>query len=660
VRTDKPLHDLLVRGIPKNNPPINLDAWRKLIKNSKPRVLEYFQQAPEIENVLARVPKDLDEAEKVASTLRYKRANENPELAKLGIEYKLSEDHFNRCLEVKPKQKDNLPNVTIDGVIVNEAGYHFVKLPIDDPRAYILGHITNCCQSIGGHSEKCVIDGITRANNGFYVLLKAANKGAPKSPFLNGKIDYDNYEIVGQGYAWLSKWGNLTFDSFENLTPSVGDAVIAKILPEFAKAVTREEKSEILRVTIGVGGKTPKELQKVKIDPPEKIIEGEQYGDSALQSLIYHNQERADQISKELKKKCDNKFPFNPEIKMEEAEFLYSNMISVKRARLLDQLLFEGDQSGFWKEVIKNNDDLSNLTKLDKEHGEFFWQVLIFLKNNNALTQETYNKLIDNIKEFGHILDSLSMLDNNNFLSKENCKIILSLSKYSFYLCCELKNLEKAGLLNKENLEMLFKYYSEYLVPRADDLAYYTIPRMADMSAALVKLNAKNILTDKIRGALLIFPESIMCLANFFIDLSNRKILNDETMRMILQQPIRGEAFISSVLYNIKEKDVQTTQQLSIIINEAVRNDIIVGKLQELYYASDQNNPEVIKFKKCYDNSYNGNLKKAILKSFPLPGFFGLFQKSSEFTSKLHKILNDEAIYKTKVSVDNKTERKRF
>lgn len=57
-------------------------------------------------------------------------------------------------------------------------GYHLTKLAIDDPRAYILGHIAKDCQSIGGNSEKCVIDGITRENNGFYVFLK--NKSSAK------------------------------------------------------------------------------------------------------------------------------------------------------------------------------------------------------------------------------------------------------------------------------------------------------------------------------------------------------------------------------------------------------------------------------------------------------------------------------------------------
>ncbi len=82
----------------------------------------------------------------------------------------------------KPKldiNTDKLPNIAVSAYS-NDQKYHYrlTKLPKDDMHAYILGHITNCCQSIGQAGESTVVDGILSANSGFYVLLKAS---APKN-----------------------------------------------------------------------------------------------------------------------------------------------------------------------------------------------------------------------------------------------------------------------------------------------------------------------------------------------------------------------------------------------------------------------------------------------------------------------------------------------
>ncbi len=200
----------------------------------------------------------------------------------------------------KIKTSDNLADVVIHGAEINEAyaDYCFVKLPFTDNRAYVLGHLTNCCQSMGGHSEKCVIDGVTRENNGFYVLLKKIHTSEDKNikissplPIVNGKINDAAYEIVGQGYAWLSEGNNLVFDSWENRTPGRDDRVVVDLLKEFSKQVTHAKNSSCIRVLIGNGGKTPSAL-KSGISVREIMKEGVQYGDSLKQSTIYCNEER--------------------------------------------------------------------------------------------------------------------------------------------------------------------------------------------------------------------------------------------------------------------------------------------------------------------------------------------------------------------------------
>ncbi len=133
-------------------------------------------------------------------------------------------------------------------------------------------------------------------NNGFYVLLK--DKGGVQDDSDLDKlktdqkatIDYSKYTIVGQGYAWVSIVGNLTFDSWEN-NGKIGDSerdksdkIIVLILQQFAEEAMKGD--EIARVTIGHGGQTPKALSQNKVLVSEFMKEGYQYGDSKIQSLI--------------------------------------------------------------------------------------------------------------------------------------------------------------------------------------------------------------------------------------------------------------------------------------------------------------------------------------------------------------------------------------
>ena len=288
----KSLHDILLLPIPTNDPPFaDLPGWRQFIQKNA-TALEFFQEGPAIEKKLKElegrfVPNTTQEAQEISAKISYKRAGENMRLAKLYKQLHKSEESFNKTLEIdkRRKKKDNLPNVSVSGATVNPAfaGYHLVKLPINDPRAYVLGDITGCCQSIDGHSERCVIDGVTRENNGFYVLLK----GKPNAnPLIGGQINDENFTIVGQGYAWLSQGGNFVFDSWENLRPEADDKVIVPMLKKMAQDVT-EQNEDIVRVTIGISEKTPKAFQEQPVANPEKIAEGFQYGDSQKQCLVY-------------------------------------------------------------------------------------------------------------------------------------------------------------------------------------------------------------------------------------------------------------------------------------------------------------------------------------------------------------------------------------
>lgn len=306
-----PLHDALIWKIPKRVPEEKMDlkSWQTLITNSGKKAFRLFNLANPIEKELGRAPKEMEEAISTAMKVSYSKLAEykdNPkivEFAELCIVSGINENDFNRCLEIyfnRLKKVDYLPEANI-----SQEGYHLVKLPLDDFRAFILGHITDCCQSIGGESEVCVIDGITLPNNGFYVMLKSKDKKSKDSPFLpDGKIDYQKFDIVGQGYAWRSRSGNLTFDSWENLRPT-NDPQAVHLLSKFAEQVMKTS-PDILRVTIGKGGKTPPVFTQQSSCTPELIKEGTQFGDSYAQSLIARNEAATQEIQTELKQVIQN------------------------------------------------------------------------------------------------------------------------------------------------------------------------------------------------------------------------------------------------------------------------------------------------------------------------------------------------------------------
>jgi hypothetical protein len=283
-----PLHDALVFTLPETTSDIL--QWRNLIKKHGPKMFQYFARAVEIEAKLGgKAPTDIDEAANISSQLSYQRALENPKLAKIFNEYNIPEKVFEKVLSIELNRtvnQDNLPNLHLSGAELGEEykGYHLCKLPKADVRGYILGEITACCQSVNNYAEECAIDGMTRENDGFYVLVKYLNNEAKQkaNPFLeNGEIDYRSFKIIGQAYAWSSIHGNLVFDSWENLD-QVDDDKLVPLLKEFATKIVKEYK--IGRVTIGSSGKTP---QILKFTNPynEVILEGHSY-DSNSQWLL--------------------------------------------------------------------------------------------------------------------------------------------------------------------------------------------------------------------------------------------------------------------------------------------------------------------------------------------------------------------------------------
>lgn len=356
----KPLHDALMDAFPTNKAnQIHLNHWRTLIIEHGKKALKYFSQAAEIEKILGdqsrpkikggRAPNTLNDVLRAVSAMQYKRAKEDPALAQVSIKHNLSKELFERALELNKKRKmeDNLPALSLHGKTVDPRykKYHLIKLPINDPHAYVLGHETNCCQSIGRQAEACVIDGVTRPNNGFYALLKEKAlpgkdaKAGERAPLVNGAIDYNAFEIVGQSYAWLSADGNLVFDSWENLTPLQEDKVAVPMLTEFAKQVCASPESPIVRVTIGLGGKTPAEFKSAEVATyaSETPKEGTHFSDSRRQANVYINENKLALMFADVDKlvdKCydaNDKPPFIPKPVL--LNWIKSGCYSVEKAK---------------------------------------------------------------------------------------------------------------------------------------------------------------------------------------------------------------------------------------------------------------------------------------------------------------------------------------
>lgn len=292
-------HEVLLvalNAFPPANEVSDKAGWQKLMIKEGIKAIPFFMMAEKIEHKIEektqerkkRAPETLEEAKWINTFCTYTRADEDEEFAKLCKRYNVSEYRFNRCLDYlsagngwPKKQADTLPDITIVGT-GDATDLYWVKLPVTDKRGLILGDITNCCQSIGGHSEPCVKDAASLNNNALYVLVKALKKNEPL--IVNGEINDKDFKIIGQSYAWKSVTGNICLDSMECLAGEVTDSALRTILSDFSKQVL-ENYPNIRYVNLGIGGKTLIQLFS-NATISEKILQGYQYADSFSQYCI--------------------------------------------------------------------------------------------------------------------------------------------------------------------------------------------------------------------------------------------------------------------------------------------------------------------------------------------------------------------------------------
>ena len=320
LHNQNPLHDMLIGHVPSN---VDSVGWRKLIKDDagNTNIPKDFGNAKELE-IDGKAPKSITEFTSRLDLL-FKTTDlygqfepEYADFAKICAQNKVFKHTFDKCIELMkdkkiiPKISDLIPNIIVsakEAGVVGKDDYYLVKLPSGDLRGLILGHITDCCQSVGSVTEFVAIDGTNLGNNAFYVLIKAKGKDFDPEHIDWQNFESNGHEIKGQGYVWRSISGStLTFDSWENLKDETGanDAMMFDMLRCFGEKASSFHGVD--RVTIGIGGKTPESLRKMPTTYADGMMEGKQYGDSKSQVEIYRSETLKARISEnitELEKK---------------------------------------------------------------------------------------------------------------------------------------------------------------------------------------------------------------------------------------------------------------------------------------------------------------------------------------------------------------------
>lgn len=201
-----------------------------------------------------------------------------------------------------PKAIDNLPKVIVR--YVNEetgSNYYLVNLPSHDFRTMMLGNITGSCQTVtNGDADAFIIDGITRSDNGFYIIIKKGKKS-----FDPENIDWDNlekngHEIVFQSYTWIGRDGNsITLEAPQLQKDRAPNIDVKEIMDGFGKAV---EEQGFDRITMGqhYGLQGAKNCSYDSTKFHNIIMEGERYCFSSREQFEVYASPRLLEIREQI------------------------------------------------------------------------------------------------------------------------------------------------------------------------------------------------------------------------------------------------------------------------------------------------------------------------------------------------------------------------
>jgi hypothetical protein len=260
-------------------------AWSNLILRLGPQVIKYLGIADLIEKAIysnqiegVKSLADIRSIEQFLAVV-HEAAKDDNYFTMLLISHgiPLRQAHMaEEIWETKRKSKSDLPDVIIDGNDISDphydlSDYYMAKVPDDDPRALLLGKLTDCCQYYGGAGSSCVEYGITQENSGFYAIYKKGTQG---------EYDLYNDSIEGQSWAWISDdKRDLILDSFEPRTRDLGVLCIP-----FFSAFEQKVKDKF-KVKLGNGGQTPDlaNIYEISTSPPKLPRNYQGHSDASTQ-----------------------------------------------------------------------------------------------------------------------------------------------------------------------------------------------------------------------------------------------------------------------------------------------------------------------------------------------------------------------------------------
>jgi hypothetical protein len=486
----RPLHEALLvklNPLPPASIISDMKGWREFIIKTQVKGLTFFVAADKIEREMQKdgstrlAPKNIKQANELLMRSQYSRFEEDIAFAALCHKYKVSETSFNICLDYiqegwPKKEKDDIPSLVIAGQKKAE-GFFWLKLPPTDKRGLILGEITDCCQSLGGHSEQCVKDAMTLASNGLYVLVKQKKKKDQHYPLIvHGQINEENYKIVGQSYVWKSSNGNLCLDSLECLGgDEISLEIQQSILSDFATEIL-EKFPSIHYITLGQGGKTPEGIFE-KASLAEEMLEGIPYPDSSLQYCIAKRPLALNPKYLTLLESFD-----------QASEYTRNYVFRYAKDEFLDVLQI------FFVDDVNAENHLSTLKKLPNQNDLLF--VLIYLIEQRLFDERVFEKFdyYPNPFIFLNVIPILLTIPLfQGALAMENWIAILEMTSILLALTNALKNLNRTGLFNEETAQENFFAILQHHQP-------------VELSTTLLHLHTIHLLTDENFKAMLHYP----------------------------------------------------------------------------------------------------------------------------------------------------------
>lgn len=414
----------------------------------------------EIANMLQNAGKyNQTTASEKAFKFRYERHAEYPELSELFLQHHHDESFFNRCLDISKehKTKDNLPEVVIDGKQAGHAGYYLVKLPVNDPHLFILGHLTNSYHSINNYRKECIIDALRQENNGYYVLLKSDSS---QPPIIDGKLN-SACQITAAAYTWLNKDKSaLVLSSLDGKD----SAIFESLLPAFCKQLTNQ--TTVFSVLI------PGEDEDPQAVLAEEMPEGNSSHYTESQCLFYQNPEKLVQFKEDLFARWDklDKKPFSMNFE-EFCKFIKFDKLSSARELDLIEKIFLNPKVTCLASIF-NEKNISDLFEKSNLTTKLIFQIMAILMDyglfnethapslanylSNALTSKPYalKKNLDSLsfteKEIKELLDS-------GLLTNDICEEVIAKPQALHLILGSLKELNQEGLLNKAHAKILFE-----------------------------------------------------------------------------------------------------------------------------------------------------------------------------------------------------------